>query len=250
MTKIITIGAGLGRSRRSLLLLIGTAPAWGLYGAEAQEKKLSAKKDYLVTIGVPAGNMTVLLSEKTPLHRGNFIRLAKEGFYDGLLFHRVIEGFMIQGGDPGSRDAPAEAPLGSGSHGQRIPAEFNPGLYHKKGALAAARDNNPKKESSGCQFYIVQGKKWKEDELDRQIERASRKPADEQKNTYLTLGGTPHLDGNYTVFGEVIDGLDVMDKVASVETDARDRPLENVPMKVEVKVWKKKKISKKFNYQY
>ncbi len=239
-----------GRSGRQLSLLIVTAPLWVLYGAEAQEKKLSPRKDYLVTIGTPAGDMTVLLSEKTPLHRENFIRLAKEGFYDGLLFHRVIEGFMIQGGDPGSRDAPAGAPLGSGSHGTRIPAEFNPALYHKKGALAAARDNNPRKESSGCQFYIVQGKKWKEDELGRQIERASRKPADDQKNTYITLGGTPHLDGNYTVFGEVIDGLDLIDKVASAKTDARDRPVENIPMKVEVKVWKKKKISKKFNYQY
>ncbi len=241
---------GPGRPGRWLSLLIGTIPLWGLYTAEAQEKKLSPGKDYLVTIGTPAGDMTVLLSEKAPLHRENFIRLAKEGFYDGLLFHRVIEGFMIQGGDPESRDAPAGAPLGNGSHGPRIPAEFNPGLYHKKGALAAARDNNPRKESSGCQFYIVQGKKWKEEELDRQIERASRKPAEDQRKTYTSLGGTPHLDGNYTVFGEVIDGLDVIDKVASAKTDARNRPVENIPMKVQVKVWKKKKISKKYNYQY
>ncbi len=244
------IGPGLKMLRLGLLLAIGTVPFWGPDEAEAQVKKLPAKKDYLVVIGTPSGDMTVLLSEKTPLHRENFIRLAQEGFYNGLLFHRVIEGFMIQGGDPESKNAPAGAALGNGSHGPRIPAEFNPGLYHKKGALAAARDNNPKKESSGCQFYIVQGKKWKEDELGKQIERASRKPAEEQKNTYLTLGGTPHLDGNYTVFGEVIDGLDVIDKIASVETDNRDRPVQDVPMKVEVKVWKKKKISKKFNYQY
>ncbi len=244
------MGTGSGMIRHLLSLMIASAPLWAMYGAEAQVKKLSAKKDYLVTITTPSGSMTVLLSEKTPLHRENFVRLAKEGFYDGLLFHRVIEGFMIQGGDPESRNAPAGAPLGNGSHGQRIPAEFNPALYHKKGALAAARDNNPRKESSGCQFYIVQGKKWKEDELDKQIERAARKPTGEQKNTYLSLGGTPHLDGNYTVFGEVIDGLDVIDKVASAETDARDRPVQDVPMKVEVKVLKKKKISKKFNYQY
>lgn len=229
-----------------LFLLSGVSE---LFGGKP-EKAISKKKDYLVIIGTPSGNMTLLLSEKTPLHRKNFIRLAQEGFYDGLLFHRVIGGFMIQGGDPESKKAPAGAPLGNGSHGPRIPAEFNPVLYHKKGALAAARDNNPEKQSSGCQFYIVQGKKWKDDELSKQIERASRKPTEEQKNTYLTLGGTPHLDGNYTVFGEVIDGLDVIDKVASVETDDRDRPVQNVPMKVEVKVWKKKKISKKFNYQY
>ena len=213
-------------------------------------KKLSPRKDYLVTIETGAGNMVLLLSEKAPLHRDNFVKLAKEGFYDGLLFHRVIDGFMIQGGDPGSRNAAEGAPLGDGSHGPRIPAEFSPGLFHKRGALAAARDNNPQKESSGCQFYIVQGRQWTENELERQLARAGRKPSPEQEEAYRTLGGTPHLDGSYTVFGEVIDGLDVIGKIASVKTDGRDRPLEDVRMKVKVEVWKKKKISKKYHYTY
>lgn len=229
-----------------LCFLLGSSALQG----GTKEKKLSPKKDYLITIETREGNMSIVLSDQTPLHKANFISLAKEGFYDGLLFHRVIEGFMIQGGDPGSRNAPANAPLGSGSHGERIAAEFVPDLFHKKGALAAARDNNPRKESSGCQFYIVQGKQWTESELDKQMERASRKPTPEQKSTYLTSGGTPHLDGSYTVFGEVIDGLDIIGRIASVATDSRDRPVGDIPMKVKVEVWKKKKISKKFNYRY
>lgn len=216
----------------------------------AAQKKLSPKKDYLVTISTQEGDMVLLLSEKTPQHRENFVKLAKQGFYDGLLFHRVIENFMIQGGDPTSRDAPEGALLGSGDNGTRIPAEFVPELFHKKGALAAARDNNPAKESSDCQFYIVQGRVWTEAELEKQTSRAGRKPTPEQKNTYMTQGGTPHLDGNYTVFGEVIQGLNVLDKIAALETDERDRPVEDVKMKVKVEEWRKKKITKKFNYKY
>lgn len=233
--------------------LVAGAVACLLQGAQAQKKKdkpLSSKKDYLVTIGTAKGNMVFVLSDKTPRHKQNFVTLAKEGFYDGLLFHRVIENFMIQGGDPGSKEAPAGVPLGSGTHGERIPAEFDPALFHKHGALAAARDNNPEKASSGCQFYIVQGKKWTETELEKQLARAARKPSQAQKSVYLKEGGVPHLDGNYTVFGEVIGGAGVIDQLASVATDERDRPEENLAMKVKVEVWKKKKISKKYNYAF
>jgi cyclophilin family peptidyl-prolyl cis-trans isomerase len=221
-------------------------------GGEAfsAERKISKKKDYLITIETGEGTMRLILSEKTPLHRDNFVRLAREGFYDGLLFHRVIKGFMVQGGDPDSKNAPKGAPLGSGSYGERIPAEFVPELFHKKGVLAAARDNNPEKASSGCQFYIVEGKVWEEKALDKQQEKAHRKASPEQRNTYLTAGGTPHLDGLYTVFGEVIDGLDTIGKISGVTTDNRDRPQDDIPMNVRVEVWKKKKISKKYNYTY
>ena len=218
--------------------------------AASDEKKLSRSKDYLITLSTEMGDMLIILSDKTLLHRANFVKLAREGFYNGLLFHRVIEGFMIQGGDPNSRNAKKGTALGSGGSGKRIPAEFVPELFHKKGVIAAARDNNPEKASSDCQFYIVQGKKWNEKELSAQLERAVRKPTVEQQKTYLEVGGVPHLDGNYTVFGEVIKGLEVLDKLAAVETDSRDRPLEDIRMTVKVEVWKKKKITKKFNYQY
>lgn len=218
--------------------------------AQKKEKKLSPRKDHLVVIITGLGKMTLVLSDQTPRHKANFVKLAGEGFYDGLLFHRVIENFMIQGGDPNSRNAGPEVLLGSGRHGENIPAEFVPELFHKRGVIAAARDNNPEKSSSGCQFYIVHGRKWSEEELDKQIQRAVRKPDQDQKSTYLSVGGTPHLDGNYTVFGEVIDGLEVIDKIASVKTNPQNRPREDVKMEVKVEVWKKKKISKTYNYRY
>ncbi|MGC5198565.1 peptidylprolyl isomerase, partial [Aphanothece microscopica] len=176
--------------RIAILLLLAT---FCLVPAHGQRK---SKKDYLVTIKTDMGSMRLVLSDKAPLHKANFIKLAQNKQYDGLLFHRVIESFMIQGGDPNSRNAEAGTPLGSGSVGYRIPAEFHPDLFQKKGAVAAARDNNPEKESSGCQFYIVQGRVWPEADLDRQIARAVRKPTETQKKTYLTEGGVPHLDGN------------------------------------------------------
>jgi cyclophilin family peptidyl-prolyl cis-trans isomerase len=223
----------------------GEASATGLPG-----KKISSKKDYLLTVSTPQGEMKLILSDKTPLHKQNFIKLASEGFYDELLFHRVIKDFMIQGGDPNSRNAKQGGPLGSGSYGDRIPAEFHSDLYHKRGALAAARDNNPEKASSGCQFYLVQGKKWTEPELEKQLARSPVKHSAEQKQRYLSEGGVPHLDGNYTVFGEVIHGMDVIDKIADLSTDARDRPETDMTMKLKVEVWKKKKITKKYSYRY
>ncbi|MDE6307341.1 MAG: peptidylprolyl isomerase [Bacteroidales bacterium] len=189
-----------------------------------------------VRIETPYGDMVVKLYDETPKHRDNFIKLVKEGFYDNLLFHRVIENFMIQGGDPDSKGAPAGKMLGVGDVGYTVPAEFVKGLYHKKGALSAARQGdavNPAKASSGCQFYIVQGQVYPQ-EMFAMFESRGLKLNDEQKQLYGTVGGTPHLDGDYTVFGEVIEGLDVIDKIAAVQTDRADRPVEDVWMKMRI----------------
>ena len=249
---------------------------------EAQQKK-----ETLVLIETSMGNIKVELYNETPHHRDNFIKLVKEGYYNGMLFHRVIKDFMIQTGDPKSRNAPKGVPLGSGGPGYTIPAEFNPNLIHKKGALAAARtgDNvNPKKESSGSQFYIVVGKvatdgelnaiednynknikmqrmreylldpahaalknefmKYQEeknmaklDSLQKSVSAAVEekyknvppfKYTEEQRKIYKTIGGTPFLDMNYTVFGEVVEGLDVVDKIDAVQTGPGDRPVNDV----------------------
>lgn len=247
-------------------------------------------KETLVKIETSAGNIKVKLYNETPKHRDNFIKLAKEGHYEGTLFHRVIKDFMIQAGDPESKNAPKGKMLGAGDVGYTIPAEFvYPKYFHKKGALSAARqgDNvNPKKESSGCQFYIVTGKVYNDSTLlnmERHIndsrvesifnglaqkhmkeiykmrkandenglyelqekliaqaqEEAAKLPefrfTPEQVKAYTTVGGTPHLDNEYTVFGEVVEGLDVVDKIQQVKTDRSDRPEEDVKIiKVEV----------------
>ena len=207
-------------------------------------------------LSTDAGVMRLVLFDETPLHKANFLKLARDGFYDGLLFHRVIENFMIQGGDPNSRNAEAGASLGNGSVGYKIPAEFHPDLFHRKGAVAAARDGNPEKQSSGCQFYIVQGKPMNADELAAQLARARpgsdppRQPTEAQREIYRTLGGTPHLDGNYTVFGQVIDGLAVVDSIVARPRDARDRPVRDVAMQVSVKKMRKKKIARKYGYRF
>lgn len=189
-------------------------------------------KDTLIEISTDLGTMKLKLYKETPLHRANFIKLAGEGFYDSLLFHRVIKGFMIQGGDPQSKNAAPGQMLGSGDVGYKIPAELVDTLFHKKGVLAAARDNNPQKASSGCQFYIVQGKVMNENEIAMAEQRMGFKMSEEQKKAYMTLGGSPWLDRNYTVFGEVIEGLDVIDKIAAVPTAPGDRPLQDVRMKI------------------
>lgn len=177
------------------------------------------------------GRIVLLLYDETPLHRDNFIKLATNRVFDGLLFHRVIEKFMIQGGDPTSKDAEPGKMLGDGTLGYNIPAEFRPELFHKRGALCAAREGdmvNPKKESSASQFYIVQGRVWNTEELDNLQKRMKREISAEQRDVYTTLGGTPFLDGEYTVFGEVIEGMEVVDKIAAVKCDKNDRPLEDV----------------------
>jgi cyclophilin family peptidyl-prolyl cis-trans isomerase len=191
----------------------------------------------MVIISTAFGDMTVKLYDETPQHRDNFIKLAKEGFYDGLLFHRVIAGFMIQGGDPQSKNAQPGQPLGSGGPGYTIPAEFNPTLIHKKGALSAARlgdQMNPQKASSGSQFYIVQGKTASAQELQNMSMRTGVQYTPEQAAAYAQVGGTPFLDMQYTVFGEVVEGLDVIDKIAAVRTAPGDRPLEDVKFSIKV----------------
>ncbi|UHG90804.1 peptidylprolyl isomerase [Spirosoma oryzicola] len=212
------------------------------------------KKDYLVSLNTRFGTMRLVLYDQTPKHKENFIKLVNQKFYDSLLFHRIIPMFMIQGGDPNSRKAKPGDPLGSGDVGYKVPAEFVPALFHKKGALAAARDNNPEKASSGCQFYIVQGRVWSEDELQKQVARIQTMkghvPTDEQKQVYKTLGGSPHLDGNYTVFGEVVDGVAIVDSIAKQPRNEMDRPDADVRMSMTGTWVKKKKIKKQYNYQY
>ena len=197
-------------------------------------------KEQLVEITTNFGVMVAKLYNATPLHRDNFIAKVKAGFYDSLLFHRVIREFMIQGGDPNSKHAPDSVQLGMGSApGPMIPAEFNPNIIHKRGALAAARDGNPTKQSNNSQFYIVQGKRADTATLRRgaeQIQRESHNPnfhyTKAQKEIYERIGGTPQLDQNYTVFGEVISGLDVLDKITSIPTKQGDRPIMNIVMKI------------------
>lgn len=174
------------------------------------------------------GAMKILLYNGTPKHRDNFLKLTNEHFYDSLLFHRVIKNFMIQGGDPDSKHAKPGQMLGGGDVGYRVDAEFNTLLFHKKGVLAAARDENPTKASSGCQFYIVQGKKFTDSDLDNIEKQTGRKMSAEQREIYKTIGGTPHLDMGYTVYGEVIEGINVLDSIAAVKTDKTDRPLDDV----------------------
>ncbi len=194
-------------------------------------------KDRIVMITTDFGNIKVKLYKETPKHSENFIKLASQGFYNGTLFHRVIQQFMIQGGDPTSKGAAPGVALGSGGGEMaRIPAEFNTNLIHKKGALAAARDGNPEKASSACQFYIVQGKVYNDAELNGMESRhgAAFKYTAEQRKIYTTVGGVPFLDTDYTVFGEVIEGLDVLDKIAAVKTAPGDRPVSDVKMTMKV----------------
>lgn len=191
----------------------------------------------LIEITTDYGVMMAQLYDVTPQHRDNFLKLAEEGFYDGLLFHRVINGFMIQGGDPQSKDAPAGERLGSGGPGYTVPAEFVDTLVHVKGAIAAARmpdSVNPEKASSGSQFYIVHGSPADDKYLDRMESGKGFKYGPDQRAEYLEVGGYPPLDGDYTVFGKIISGFDVIDKIANVEKDNRDRPTSDVRMTVKV----------------
>ena len=245
------------------------------------------EKRPVVLIKTQFGNMKVELYNETPKHRDNFLKLVREGFYNGLLFHRVIKEFMVQGGDPGSRNAKPGEQLGSGDPSYTIDCEINPKFLHKKGALAAARtgDNiNPERKSSGSQFYIVQGVVFPANNLEaleakgneklaqsnfRQVVREhedslkfyqnsgnqiafasfmerlqnealamlAKNPftlTEEQKQVYTTIGGTPHLDGNYTVFGEVIEGLSVIDEIAAQPCDQNNRPLVDLKMEMEI----------------
>ena len=193
------------------------------------------EKRAVVRIETSCGNIRVALSDDTPLHSKNFLKLAAKGFYDGTLFHRCIKDFMIQGGDPDSRHAAKGQLLGEGDVGYTIPAEFClPYLYHWRGALAAARepdDVNPEQNSSGCQFYIVYGKKQSPADIKKvrsALEEKGIELTSQMIDDYVMRGGTPHLDGQYTVFGEVIEGLDVVCQILTLPTDSNDRPLQDV----------------------
>lgn len=214
----------------------------------AQKK---SKKDYLVTLNTKYGTMHLVLFDDAPLHKANFIKLVEQKFYDSLLFHRIIDGFMIQGGDPESKTAKPNQRLGNGGGNmERIPFEFKPNHIHRKGALAAARDNNPEKKSSACQFYIVQGKKRTDEEVTAAAQRNGMNYTTQQRADYMILGGAPHLDNGYTVFGEAIDNLDLIDTIAKQPKDSADRPKEDIKMSMTVKKMRKKKITKKFGYKY
>jgi cyclophilin family peptidyl-prolyl cis-trans isomerase len=265
------------------------------------------KTDYIITIKTNQGDMVAILYDETPKHKANFIKLAKEHYFDSLLFHRVIAGFMIQGGDPDSKKAQHGKQLGNGGPGYTVDAEFNPKFFHAKGALSAARlgdEQNPTKASSGSQFYVVQGTIVPESNMDdlkidqmklnmgfRQImQNPANKPlfdslnqvylsgdmeaykrrvfdlvprieketgmkittevSPEKIKAYTSVGGSPHLDGEYTVFGKVIKGLEVIDKIAAVQKDGADRPLEDIQMVVTVEELSKKKITKEYGYVY
>lgn len=208
-----------------------TATKGGKSRTSSQALMLKAPKECYVKLFTNKGNMIVHLYDGTPLHRDNFVKLAESGFYEGLLFHRVIDGFMVQGGDPNSKDAVPGKRLGSGGPGYRVPAEFNADYAHVKGALAAARQPdsvNPKKQSSGSQFYIVDGKEVDEKMLDNMSARNGIRYPEEVRKDYKENGGTPFLDQGYTVFGRVVEGLEVIDEISKVRTDGADRPKEDV----------------------
>ena len=259
--------------------------------------------DYVVTFKTKHGDMVAILYDETPKHKENFIKLAQEHFFDSTLFHRVIQGFMIQGGDPDSKNAVPGQRLGMGGPGYTVDAEFNPKLIHERGALSAARlgdQQNPTKASSGSQFYIVQGTKMTEEELKHDavkydqalqqfFQNAANKPvydsvvalyqsgdmdsyvgyimkikprvekatgmsttqevSPERLKVYTTVGGAPNLDGGYTVFGKVVKGLDVVDKIAAVQTSG-ERPVEDIRMTVTVEKMPKKKIEELYGYRY
>ncbi len=265
------------------------------------------KSDYVVTIKTNQGDMIAILYDETPKHKANFIKLAKEHYFDSLLFHRVMSGFMIQGGDPNSKKARPGAALGNGGPGYTIDAEFNPKFFHEKGALSAARipdQGNPAKASSGSQFYIVQGRvtppaevdaiKIDQAKLNTAFQQMMQNPAsqtlidtlnqiymsgdmqgyqnkiyslvprlekqtgikiykevsEEKLKAYTTIGGYPPLDDEYTIFGKVISGLEVIDKIATLPTGPGDRPIEDVRMVVTVEEMPKKKITKLYGYVF
>lgn len=220
--------------------------------ALALSSSLSFAQRTKIAITTEYGRIVMELYDETPKHRDNMVKLTNEHFFDNTLFHRVIPNFVIQGGDPTSKTAAPGAMLGSGETGYRVDAEINDSAYHKYGALGMARDGNPQKASSGCQFYIVTGKKYTEDELANMEQRMGKKFPESHREMYKTKGGTPMLDGGYTVYGEIVEGMDIVEKISLEPRDQMDRPNKDIRMlKVEVldakKEGKKKKKKKKDN---
>ncbi|KQN34479.1 peptidylprolyl isomerase [Pedobacter sp. Leaf41] len=227
---------------KKLLLFVCAFSMFSAFAAKPKNQYIRIKTEF--------GECIVKLYNETPLHRENFLKLAKDGYYNGTLFHRVIKDFMIQGGDPDSRNAKPDSLLGEGGPKYTIPAEFRDSLFHKKGVLAAAREGdmvNPKKESSGSQFYLVQGKVFTDEQLNALEEKRLKfKLPEYQRQVYKTIGGTPHLDRNYTVFGEIVVGLDMVDKIAMLQTDKNNRPKQDVKMDISIlKKREAKKLEKK-----
>ena len=204
--------------------------------AAALASSCQKNENVKILLETSEGNILLQLYDATPQHRDNFIKLFKEGYYDGVIFHRVIENFMIQTGDPNSKNPTPDAQYGSGVPNYKVPAEITPDKHHKKGALAAARTQNPEKASSGSQFYIVQGQAFSNDAL-KELENAKKAMnkdfsfSPQAVEDYTSIGGTPHLDGEYTVFGEVIEGLDVVEKIAETQTRPGDRPVKDIVIK-------------------
>ena len=229
-------------SRLIAAFLLSTVALGTFAQQDVKLKKKDRRRD--VELRTTEGSIVLRLYDSTPLHRDNFLRLVKSKFYDSILFHRVIQGFMIQAGDPNSKRASSGQPLGSGGPSYTVAAEFRPTIYHRKGVLAAARNNNPEKASSGSQFYIVQGKVFNDHELDSiETNRLKRKIPAAQREVYKTTGGTPQLDQSYTVYGEVVRGLEVVDRIAGTATSKgpdRDRPLKDVRI-VSARLVKRKK---------
>lgn len=237
----------LVRTAAALILLLSMVPTAGF----GQKKAKKVKPDAIIYTDF--GEIKIKLYEDTPLHRNNFLKLAKEGFFDGTTFHRVMQKFMVQGGDPYSKDPEKKHLAGQGDPGYTLPKEIQPAYIHKRGALAAARQPdqvNPDWNSSGSQFYIVDGQTFSEAQIGQTEKRIGMalkrdfKYTDDQKSIYINEGGAPWLDQQYTIFGEVIEGMDVVDKIAAVETGAANRPKVDVTMRVVAKK-KPKKIKKK-----
>lgn len=227
---------------KKILLLILFIPALAM--GQKVELEVGKNAHYEVKIHTSEGVVDVELYNETPLHRDNFIKLAKSGFYDNIIFHRVIKEFMIQAGDPQSKNSSAIAHYGDSDSGYKLPAEITDKFFHKKGALAAAREPdefNPEKMSSGSQFYIVVGKVFTDSTLNKVKQILERTkghlPTAEREEYYKKTGGTPHLDGNYTIFGEVTSGMKTVEKISKTTTNRQDRPLEDIYIKkVEIKV--------------